>query len=342
MQTLVQCKREFLEYLEIEKNRATRTVQNYDFYLERFLDWLMVTTNKKKTTPTDITAENVRQFRLWLNRRETNGKPLKRITQNYHSIALRSFLKYLAKRDIRTLAPEKIELAKTPTRSVEFLEGDDLARMLEAPLGVKQSELVQNRDKAILELLYSSGLRVSELCGLKIDSINLKKDEFTVRGKGDKPRVVFLSDDAKKWLQQYLDTRHDMSEWLFVRVGRTRNKKQGNKENIEPPTSDKLQATNCPLTPRSIQRLVERYARVAGITKTVTPHTLRHSFATDLLQNGADLRSVQVMLGHASITTTQVYTHVTDKQLHEVHKKFHGKKRGVSKWVMSNRDVVLK
>ncbi|MDD5043819.1 MAG: tyrosine-type recombinase/integrase [Patescibacteria group bacterium] len=307
---------EFLDYLEIEKNRSRMTRRNYEFYLGRFLRWLEL--KKSRLAPEDITAENVRQYRLWLNRlAEDSGQPLKKSTQNYHLIALRSFLKYLAKRDIKTLAPEKIELAKIGERTVEFLEGSDLEKFLEAPLLIKNPDIIKKRDKAILETLFATGLRVSELSNLKIDQINLKKDEFTVRGKGDKPRVVFLSNQAKYWIKEYLDARTDPNPFLFMGHDRA---------------SAKREMKKIPkLTPRSIQRLVEKYAKVAGLTKKITPHTLRHSYATDLLMNGADIRSVQAMLGHASITTTQIYTHITNQQLREVHKAFHGRQRQKNK-----------
>lgn len=311
--------KEFLEYMEIEKNCSCRTRDNYEFYLRRFHNWLKE--KKGLPSPADITAEKVRQYRLWLNRLEGNKrKPLKKNTQNYHLIALRAFLKYLAKRDIRALAPEKIELAKMPERSVEFLEGGDLERLLEAPLKTNGRQwtadenlnIIQLRDKAILELLFSTGLRVSELTGLKIGSVNLKKDEFTIRGKGDKPRIVFLSEQAKYWLKKYLAKRTDGGLALF-----TSHDKAG----------EKLARQEKSLTPRSVQRLIEKYSKLAGITKKVTPHTMRHSYATDLLMNGADIRSVQAMLGHSSITTTQIYTHITNKQLKDIHKNFHGKSR---------------
>lgn len=308
---------DFLEYLEIEKNRSQLTIRNYDFYLRRFLIWL----GEPNASAKDITVENVRQFRLWLNRQITGRRSgstspdnLKKSTQNYHLIALRSFLKYLAKRDIKSLAPEKIELAKMKERSVDFLEGSDLQRLLEAPTKIKAPEIIKVRDKAILELLFSTGLRVSELANLNRDSINLKKDEFTIRGKGDKPRLVFLSEMAKQYLADYLDLRKDMSPAIFVR-----HDKAGAK-------ADEKTKKESRLTPRSIQRIVEKYTKATGITKKVTPHTLRHSFATDLLQAGADIRSVQALLGHASITTTQIYTHITNKRLKEVYKKYHQKK----------------
>lgn len=298
MQKLI---RQFLEYLEVEKGRSVNTVTNYNYYLNRFCRWANI------SQPAQITADAVRNYRLWLNRQtEHRGQTLKKSTQNYHLIALRSFLKYLAKQDINSLPPEKIELAKMPERQVDFLEGADLERLLDAPLRTDEKKIIQLRDKAILELLFSTGLRVSELAHLKIDNINLEKDEFTVRGKGDKLRVVFLANQTKYWLKQYLNARQDLSPFLFVRHDKARGK-------TEPKN----------LTPRSIQRLIKKYSRAAGITKHVTPHTMRHSFATDLLMNGADIRSVQSMLGHSSITTTQIYTHITNQQLRDVHKAFH-------------------
>jgi site-specific recombinase XerD len=294
---------DFLEYLEVERGRSVRTIRNYDFYLKRFAVW------SKQAPPEKITKETVRAYRLWLNRAvEGRGEDtLKKSTQNYHLIALRSFLKYLAKRDVSSLAPEQIELAKQSRRTVEFLETDELSRLLTMPQ--KHAEgLIAKRDQAILALLFSTGMRVSELANLKIYQINLKRDEFTVRGKGDKPRVAFISDDAKKTVGAYLDARRDASPFLFVSHDRAKGGREAG-----------------PLTPRSIQRSVERYSKLAGITKKITPHTLRHTFATDLLLNGADIRSVQSLLGHESITTTQVYTHITNKQLKDVHRKFHGK-----------------
>ncbi len=295
---------EFLEYLEIEKNRSDKTVRNYDFYLKRFNDWA------DNTSPSAITQEKVRQYRLWLNRfADEHGRVLKKNTQNYHLIALRAFLKYLAKRDIKTLSAEKIELGKMPERVVDFLEGSDLERILEAPTLAEAPEIIKKRDKAIVEMLFSTGLRVSELANLKKEQVNLKKEEFTVRGKGDKPRVVFLSNQAKFWVKQYLEARQDVSPFLFV-------------------SHDRAHESDGALTPRSVERLVKKYSKIAGITKKVTPHTMRHSYATDLLMNGADIRSVQAMLGHSSITTTQIYTHITNQQLRDVHKSFHGRRRG--------------
>lgn len=302
---------EFLEDLEITYNRSRRTVNNYEFYLNRFSGWL---SEKGVNKPQNITQDHVRQYRLWLNRLTSNKKEgLKTNTQNYHLIAVRAWLKYLAKRDIKALAPEKIDLAKVSQRSVEFLEGSDLDRLLEAPLGTGNTPIIKKRDKSILELLFSTGLRVSEIANLKIDSINLKKDEFTVRGKGDKPRIVFLSNQARYWLTEYLKLRKDTNAFLFISHDRASKGRKTLEEQG--------------LSPRSIQRLVEKYSKAVGITKKVTPHTMRHSYATDLLMNGADIRSVQSMLGHSSITTTQIYTHVTDQQLRDIHKAFHGRNR---------------
>lgn len=308
---------EFLEHLEIEKNRSQKTLQNYDFYLHRFSGWL------EGGSATDITAEKVRKYRLWLNRLvDVHGEPLKANTQNYHLIALRSFLKYLAKRDITSLAAEKIELMKMPDREVTFLEGSDLARILEAPmqandLGTAIGNLIAHRDMAMLHLFFSTGLRVSELTNLQKEDINLKKDEFTISGKGKKRRVVFLSEQAKHWIGIYLKKRKDLNPYLFI----SHDKRTGRQ------LTAKGEADDHPLSQRSVQRLVKKYTKAAGITKDVTPHTLRHSYATDLLQNGADIRSVQSMLGHSSITTTQIYTHITDAQLKKVHKKYHNRKK---------------
>lgn len=349
MSTLSKFTREFLEHLEIEKNRSLLTIRNYEFYLGRFVEWF------GDKAPGAITADKVREYRLWLNRLiDVHGDPLKKNTQNYHLIALRSFLKYLAKRDIETLPAEKIELMKMPDREVSFLEGSDLNRILEAPLQTittsarhsgedrnPESNKVNNeirikyRDKALLEMLFSTGLRVSELINLKRDSVNLQKDEFTVTGKGRKSRVVFLSEQARYWVKKYLSVRGDMNQYLFIshdkRTGRgTQVKVKGTRlRSGELRRGEaKMESVEEPLTTRSVQRTVQKYAKMAGITKIVTPHTLRHSYATDLLQNGADIRSVQAMLGHSSITTTQIYTHITDKELRNIHKKFHGKKRG--------------
>lgn len=313
---------DFLDYLEIEKGRAIKTRENYAFYLKRFIAFA------KDPAPGAVTDDLVRQYRLWLNRqKDEHGQSLGRATQNYHLIALRMFLKYLARRDIKSLAPDKIELARQTPRQVSFLDGPELERLLEAPTnlplrirgkeGVTSTpDIVRLRDKAILETLFSTGLRVSELAGLRRDQLNLKKDELTVRGKGSKVRLVFLSEQARYWLGKYFSARKDVSPFAFVAHDRA-----------AAATSRQQSADSRPLTTRSVERVLAYYAKVAGITKNVTPHTLRHSFATDLLANGADIRSVQSLLGHSSITTTQIYTHVTDTQLREVYRAFHGRKR---------------
>jgi len=297
-------KTDFLEYLEIEQNRSQKTIINYDHYLTRLLDFA-----GDDITVSNITPELIRKWRLWLNRLGTNtSDELQKTTQNYHLIALRSFLKFCAKRDIPTLAPEKIELAHTVRNQVTFLNEQELVRLFAQP---DLSKLAGLRDRAILELLFSSGLRVSELVGLDRDHINLKRREFMVRGKGQKDRPIFISPEAAKWIDHYVQKREDNTRPLFVRYsGRKQVDLSGNYHR---------------LTARSVQRLVARYALLAGITKHVSPHTLRHSFATDLLMNGADLRSVQAMLGHSNIATTQIYTHVTDPHLKSVHERFHGK-----------------
>lgn len=294
---------DFLEYLEIEQNRSQKTIANYHHYLTRLVDYAGDIEVK------DITPDLIRKWRLWLNRLGTNtSDELEKSTQNYHLIALRSFLKYCARRDIPALAADKIELARVKRKQVTFLSDDEMKRLLEQP---DLATIAGKRDRAILELLYSSGLRVSELANLNKDHINLKRLEFMVRGKGQKDRPVFISPEAAKWVEDYLDARDDNSVALFVRIG-------GHKQ--ADTTGNHLR-----LTPRSIQRMVAQYALLAGITKQVSPHTLRHSFATDLLMNGADLRSVQAMLGHSNIATTQIYTHVTDPHLKKVHEQFHRK-----------------
>ncbi|MEZ4200689.1 MAG: tyrosine-type recombinase/integrase [Candidatus Paceibacterota bacterium] len=298
--------RQFLEYLEIERGRSVKTVENYDRYLRRFFEFAKVNDPKK------LTESQVREFRLWLNRQPgtkqgRHTEPMKRRTQNYYLIALRAFLKYLRTRGIESLSPERIELAKVPERSLDLITPQELDRLINAP---DTATLVGLRDRAILELLFSTGLRISELTSLCIDDVDLTRDEFSVRGKGDKIRVVFLSGAAKSAIKQYQKARKDMSDALFVQYGKnTKN------------------ASDLRLSPRAVQRLLKTYAAKAGITRKVTPHVIRHSFATDLLSNGADLRSVQALLGHANIATTQVYTHVTDAHLREVHQKFHARKK---------------
>lgn len=312
-ETLENLKRRFLEYLEIERGRSLKTVENYDRYLSRFLRFSGL------VRPEEITDASVREFRLWLNRQRSEkkgaglGENLKKRTQNYHLIALRAFLKYLSRQGIAALPPERIELAKVSERSLDLISSEELERLLAAP---KDGSLKALRDRAILELLFSTGLRVSEVCSLSRD-IDLRKDEVSVRGKGEKVRVVFLSSAAKEAARQYLARRTDVSEALFVRIDSSSGR----------PGAARSLAVSDRLTPRSVERIVRRYAAEAGITKKVTPHVIRHSFATDLLRNGADLRSVQALLGHASISTTQIYTHVTDKHLREVHRRFHAKER---------------
>ncbi len=296
----------FLEHLEIEKGRAIRTIENYDHYITLFINQ----SSAKK--PEDITAQSVKAFRLWLNRQSNGnnratGETVSRKTQNYYLIALRVFIKFLTKEGHKTMSADQIELAKIPERHIDIITTEELKRLLKAP-DKEENEEVKFRDKAILEMLFSTGLRVSELCSLTND-IDLSRDEFSIRGKGGKIRVVFLSEIAKDTLKKYLKLRKDMSENLFVNVSNNKNKVDKNKG----------------LDRRSIERIVKKYATIAGITKKVTPHVIRHCFATDLLQNGADIRSVQQLLGHADISTTQIYTHVTNKHLQEVHKKFHGK-----------------
>jgi site-specific recombinase XerD len=329
---------DFLEYCEIGKNQSPRTIRAYAHYLERFANFAKTL---DITQPNDLTIEAIRQFRLYLNRLENKkGKVLKLISQNYHLIALRAFLKYLTKQDIKTLAPEKIELPKNPSRQVEFLENTELDRLFSA-ISKEKDEQLRLRDNAILHTLFSTGLRVSEIASLKKDTINLDRGEFTVRGKGDKLRLVFLSPEAIETLKKYLKIRKDNSKALFVShsvIGNTPSSSPlilgGVRGGIEKEIQSqgfKLsnKKNNTPtihgLTPRSIQRIIKKYCRWAGIVKKVTPHTLRHSFATDLLQNGADIRSVQTLLGHASITTTQIYTHITNQGLRDIHKKFHNK-----------------
>lgn len=306
---LRELKQQFLEYLEIEKGRSIKTVENYDRYLSRFLDYAKV------SRPTDITETMVREYRLWLNRQPgtkvgRNTDTLKRKTQNYYLIALRAFLKYARKRGIESLNPERIELAKVPDRSLDLISPAELERLMNGPDTHTEHGL---RDKAMLELLFSTGLRVSELCNLSQEDVDLSRDEFSVRGKGDKVRVVFLSQTAREAVRAYLRARKDFDDAMFIQYGKNQKNEQVKNNDIR-------------LTPRSVQRIIKKYATIAGITRKVTPHVIRHSFATDLLSNGADLRSVQALLGHANIATTQVYTHVTDKHLRDIHKKFHSRK----------------
>jgi len=298
---LSELKKDFLESLEIEKGRSLKTISNYERYLNKFLEF------SKITKPLQITDELIRSYRIWLNRQPgLEEQTLHKRTQNYYLIALRAFLKYLAKREITSLPPERIELAKTEARDLDLISHDELQRLMDAPSG---DDLASLRDKAILELLFSTGLRVSELTSLSRD-IDLGKDEFSIRGKGSKIRVVFISEEAKKSVKEYLKKRTDLDDALFI--------------NLSPAGKDEKDK-DLRLTPRSIERIVKKRAIEAGISKKVTPHVIRHSFATDLLRNGADIRAVQMLLGHSNISTTQVYTHVTDKHLREIHKKFHNR-----------------
>lgn len=297
-------KTDFLEYLEIEQNRSQKTIANYDHYLTRLIDFAGDISVK------DIDTELIRKWRLWLNRLgTTTSDELQKNTQNYHLIALRGFLRFCAKREVPALSADKIDLAKSSPKQVTFLNTEELERLFAVP---KLDTLPGLRDRAILELLFSSGLRVSELTNLDRDSINLKRREFTVRGKGQKDRPIFISESAAWWLSQYLEKRPDNTRPLFIRYS-------GSKQSD---TSGNYYR----LTARSVQRMTTRYAKLAGLTKHVSPHTLRHSYATDLLMNGADLRSVQMMLGHSNIATTQIYTHITDPHLKATHEKFHHKK----------------
>jgi site-specific recombinase XerD len=293
---------DYIEHLEVEGGRSAKTAENYRLYLERFVEFTEDIQVEK------ITSEVIRKYRLWLNRykNDTLGEELSTITQSYHLIALRGFLKYLALRDIETLAPTKIVLPKVSRKQVTFLHYDEVEQLIS---GIDISSQSGLRDRAIVELLFSSGLRVSELVNLNRDHVNTRRREFMVRGKGQKDRPVFISEAAAGWVDHYLDVREDSLPPLFISYSR----------NVEATNSGDFRR----LTARSIQRMVSKYARLAGITKHVSPHTMRHSFATDLLMNGADIRSVQSMLGHSSISTTQVYTHVTDEHLREVYEKFH-------------------
>ena len=292
---------DYIEHLEVEGGRSAHTAENYTLYLERFVEFT------KDIAVDKITSEVIRKYRLWLNRyKNNNDDELATITQSYHLIALRGFLGYLSKRDIPSLSPDKIELPKVSRRQVTFLHYDEIERMLTQIDTMSETGL---RDRAIIELLFSSGLRVSELVNLDREHVNTVRREFMVRGKGQKDRPVFISDSASLHVNNYLQSRTDNFPPLFISYSR----------NNQPTTSGDYRR----LGARSIQRIINKYTRMAGITKHVSPHTMRHSFATDLLMNGADIRSVQVMLGHSSISTTQVYTHVTDEHLREVHEKFH-------------------
>ncbi len=315
LQTLIS---EFLEYLEIERNVSKLTIRNYKHYLERFLTFLggsspvpLSPSVKSSVKISAVTPESIRQFRLYLSRFvDEHGVGLKRVTQNYHLIALRSFLKYAAKRDVALVSPDKIDLPKAESRSIKFLEREQIERLLSQPQISTPEGL---RDKAILEVLFSTGLRVSELVSLNRDQVNLDRKEFGVIGKGRRARVVFLSDAAVDWLTKYLATREDHARPLFIRYA-------GKK-----PKENDLSGESIRLTSRSVQRSVEKYVRAARLPLKITPHGLRHSFATDLLSGGADLRAIQELLGHKNVSTTQIYTHVTNPQLRAIHERFHRK-----------------
>jgi site-specific recombinase XerD len=302
--------REFLEYLEIERNVSKLTIRNYKHYLHRFLGFL------KGDSPAPVkvsavTSESIRQFRLYLSRYvDEHEMTLKRVTQNYHLIAIRSLLKYLAKRDIPVVSPDKIDLPKAESRSIKFLEREQIERLLNMPQISSPEGL---RDKAILEVLFSTGLRVSELVSLNRDQVNLERREFGVIGKGRRSRVVFLSDKAAEWLGKYVASREDQTRPMFIRYA-------GKKPKENDTAGESLR-----LTARSVQRLVEKYVRAAKLPIKITPHGLRHSFATDLLTGGADLRAIQELLGHKNVSTTQIYTHITNPQLRAIHERFHRK-----------------
>ncbi len=298
---------QFFEYLQVEKGCSPLTIRNYRHYLNRLINWLGKEGIRQNLK--DINPDVVRGYRVYLsNLPDGKGGTLSRRTQGYHAIALRSFLKWLIKNDYAVMAPDKIDLPKVPEREIKFLVGDQINRLLNAPT---MSTIQGKRDKAILEVLFSTGLRVSEIVGLNRDKIDLSRREFGVVGKGGRARVVFLSTRASEWLKKYLDSRNDHFKPLFIR----------HKGKIEPTTPDEKMR----LTPRSIQRMIKKYVRKIKLEVDATTHSLRHAFATDLLMAGADIRSVQEMLGHKNISTTQIYTHVTNKQLRDIHSAFHGK-----------------
>lgn len=303
--SIFELKNQFLEYLEMEKNRSSKTLENYDRYLKKFFLW------SKIKEVSQIDEKVIHNFRLFLNRSHNKKKsPLKKITQNYHLIAIRNFLKFLAKKDIATIQAEKVEIGKIPEREVDFLDNSEIERLFSS---IPTDTFKGLRNQAILKLLFSTGLRVSELVSINRNKINLESKELSVRGKGGKIRLVFISEDASLSLKKYLAKRTDVDPALFIRDQKN-SKKESNSQDLR-------------LTPRSIQRIVRSCAIRAGIVKNIHPHTLRHSFATDLLLNGADIRSVQIMLGHSSINTTQIYTHITNPHLKEIHKNFHAKKQ---------------
>lgn len=319
---------DFLEYCEIEKGLSPTTAEKYAYRLQRFLDWCKNKLSKKTLNPRDINEELIRDFRLFLNRHQSKltKRGLAKSTQVNFMVTIRAFLKFLAERDVKSVAAEKVSLGKADSRSLKFLEAEQLQKLLSAPDTKTEKGL---RDRAILETLFSTGLRVSELVGLNCDKINFKTSEFSVIGKGGHRRVVFLSESAKDWLKKYLDARDDSWKPLFIRVsGATNSKGSKSDEEIKRDVRSHLKndsGQSLRLSARQVQRLAKKYANQVGIAVDVTPHVLRHSFATDLLIAGADLRSVQELLGHKNVATTQIYTHVTDARLKEVHQKYHGK-----------------
>jgi len=298
---------EFFEYLQVEKGASPLTIRNYKHYLNRFNNWLAKEGIRQNLK--DINQDIIRGYRVYLsNLPDRKGGTLSRRTQGYHVIALRSFLKWLIKNDYAVMAPDKIELPKTQERQVKFLSGDMVDRLLNAPT---LSTIQGKRDKAILEVFFSTGLRVSELVKLDKDKIDLERREFGIIGKGGRARVVFLSTRSAEWLKKYLNSREDNYKPVFIR----------HKGKMDPSTPDEKMR----ISPRSVQRMIKKYVRKIKLPVDATPHVLRHSFATDLLMAGADIRSVQEMLGHKNISTTQIYTHVTNKQLRDIHSAFHGK-----------------
>ena len=304
---LVTLERHFLEHLEIERNCSKLTIRNYEHYLGVLIDFLINNKKIEKPTVDDLTSENIREFRLYLSRQKGTKGEMKLVTQGYYVISLRSFLKWLVKNDMEVLQPEKLDVPKVKDHSLKFLSEEQMFRLLNQPLNSAKNGL---RDRSILELLFSTGLRVSELVSLNRDQINLNTREFGVIGKGGRSRVVFITKQAAEWIDKYLKSRMDHYKPLFIR-------------DLRPKEEIGLLDEETRLTARSVQRLVKKYVRQANLPVAATPHTLRHSMATDLLQRGADLRSVQELLGHKNIATTQIYTHVTDARLREVHEKFH-------------------
>lgn len=298
--------RQFLEYIELERGHSQLTIRNYDAYLHKFMAFATENGIEKVE---EISLEIIRKWRLELHRKGLSNK-----TMNYYMISIRSFLKYLSKIDTKSLSPEKIELADTPERQIAFLENEEIKRILKAFQGVDNLEI---RNRAILELLFSTGMRVSEIASLNRDEINIERGEFSISGKGGKRRVVFVSENAAEWLKKYLRTRLDGDVALFIKSAKGKD--------IDVRTKKELEDLGGRLTVRQIQRIVQEAARKAGIVKKVTPHVLRHTFATDILRAGADIRSVQGLLGHSSVTTTQAYTHITDKHLKEIYQKYHDK-----------------